>query len=144
MIETSIALGTPAQAETVIRWLKKEWVGDPDGGGFYHNRSIIRQAARNGEMTCLLAGETIVGFAVFTFGRSRAKIDIFEIRPGYRGRGFGHHLAVHIVQMLVSQGASRVELECAPRSSEAFWRTLGFVDQEGRASAWENPKLVLE
>lgn len=144
MIETSIVVGAPPQAETVIRWLKKEWLGNPDGGGFYHNRSIIRQAARNGEMTCLRDGKTIIGFAVVTLGRDRAKVDILEVRPGYRGRGFGRHLAAHIVRMLVSQGAPRIELECAPRSSEAFWRALGFVDQEGPASAWENPKLALE
>lgn len=144
MLEICIALGGPAQAETVIRWLQREWVSEPDGSGFYHNRSIIRQAARSGEMMCLRAGTTITGFAVFTLGPSRAKIDIFEVRPGYRGCGLGRRLAAHIVRMLVSKGASRIELECAPRSSESFWRALGFVDQEGRTSAWENPKLVLE
>ncbi|MCD9026789.1 GNAT family N-acetyltransferase [Luteimonas sp. BDR2-5] len=143
MIETNITAGTPAQAETVVRWLKKEWAGDPDAGGFYHNRSIIRQAARSGEMTCLYASRTIVGFSVFTLGQSRAKIDIFEIRPGYRGRGFGRYLAAHILRMLLSHGAARIEVECAPRSSEPFWRKLGFVDHEERPSGWGNPKLVL-
>ena len=131
MIETSIVVGAPPQAETVIRWLKKEWVCNPDGGGFYHNRSIIRQATRNGEMTCLRDGKTIIGFAVVTLGRDRAKVDILEVRPGYRGRGFGRHLAAHIVRMLVSQGAPRIELECAPRSSEAFWRALGSWIKKG-------------
>ena len=132
-----------SQAETVIRWLKNELTAEIIGGGFYHNRSIIRKAARKSEMKCMMAGREILGFAVFTLGKVRCAIDILEIRSKYRGLGYGHMFALNVIEMLFSRGAMHIEVECSPRSSESFWRDLGFIDIEEVGSVAANPKLIL-
>ena len=139
----NIADASASQAETVIRWLKAELATDLIGGGFYHNRSIIRKAARNSEMKCLASGRNVLGFSVFTLGQARFAIDILEIRSEYRGLGYGHMLAMNVAEMLFSRGAPHIEVECAPRSSEPFWRKLGFVNHEEAYIARSNPKLIL-
>lgn len=141
MDETKIVDATRAQAETVIRWLKDEHLNELGGkSGFYCNRSIVRRAARESEMKCLIAGRAVIGFAIF----GRSTIDIFEIRPAYRGLGYGRHFAAHIIQMLFNNGAKDIDVECAPAESESFWRSLGFVEQEEKYQTWGgNLKLVL-
>lgn len=140
MKEALVVGATIAQAETVIRWLKFELTED---GGFYHNRSIIRRAARSDEMRCLCLGRIILAFAVFTKGLRYSAIDILEVRPRYRGRGYGGALAVHIIGLLLANGADEIHVECMPRESESFWRRLGFIDNDASLSSWGNPKLIL-
>ena len=140
MKEALVVDATTAQAETVIRWLKRELSED---GGFYHNRSIIRQAVRNNEMRCLSFGRAILAFVVFTRGLNRSAIDILEVRPKYRGRGFGRTLATHTIESLIAGGADEIQVECMPRESEQFWRKLGFVDHDEPFSSWGNQKLIL-
>ena len=141
MAQTSVVDATKAQAETVIRWLKDEHLNELEGlSGFYFNRSIIRSAAQYSEMKCLLLGRKIIGFAVF----ASMTINIFEIRPNARGQGFGRHFATNIINMLFDRGAPEINVECSPRSSEPFWRGLGFVEKEDMYQSWgSNPKLVL-
>ena len=143
MKKPTIIDGTAVQAETVIRWLKAEFESGLSGGGFYQNRSIIRRAARNSEFKCYVSGRTVVGFTVFTLGSSRFAIDILEIRQKYRGVGYGQAFAMEVIKMLFNGGASHIEVECAPTSSEAFWRKLGFISMESRYSSMGNPKLML-
>jgi GNAT superfamily N-acetyltransferase len=140
MAQTSVATATRAQAETVIRWLKDEYVDELGGeSGFYCNRSIIRRAARDSEMLVLLLGSAIIGFAVF----NRYGIDIFEIRSKHRGRGHGRFFAEHIIRDLVTSGSTELNVDCVPHESQHFWRSLGFVDQEEKYQSWSSVKLVL-
>jgi len=132
------------QLATVVRWLRKEHLDELSGlSGFYLNRSIIRAACRASEMKCLLVGRWVVGFAIFRIGTGYGAIDILEIRPEFRGRGLGRHLAVHVIQMLFSQGAPLITVECSPPQSEGFWRELGFVDRVGALTAGLHRKLEL-
>lgn len=127
MAHTSIQIATKAQSETVIRWLKEEHVNHLCGeGGFYCNRNIIRDAVKGSEMKVLKLGRKIIGFAVF----SRRGIDIFEIRPEYRGQGHGRCFAEHLVMELFSGGSEELEVQCAPRESRHFWGKLGFVEKQ--------------
>lgn len=140
MDKAKIVNATSAQAETVIRWLKDEHLNQLDGlSGFYCNRSIIRRAARESEMLCMTLGRIVIGFVIF--GQSR--IDILEIRPSYRGLGHGRVLATHIIQMLFQNGTTDIYIECSPSTSEPFWRSLGFVNQELKYQWGGSPKLVL-
>ena len=141
MTAVKIVAATRAQAETIIRRLKAEF-SDEDGG-FYHDRDIIRKASRESELSCLCRGRTILGFGVFTLGSKRSKIDILEVFPAYRGHGYGQLLAHHLIQFLFTSGAQRIDLECAPSSSESFWRMIGFVDHELSRSGFGRPMLTL-
>ncbi|MEF8731702.1 MAG: GNAT family N-acetyltransferase [Candidatus Accumulibacter meliphilus] len=144
MDATSIIDPTKSQLETVIRWLKKEHLNELHGSsGFYCNRSIIRKPYRHSQMKCLMTGHLIVGFAIFSLDTTYSAIDILEIRPAYRGNGYGRLFATQMINFLFSGGAPYVAVECSPITSEPFWRNLGFVDEEKKYSSWENPKLIL-
>ena len=131
---------TRAQAENAIRWLKAEV---SEEGGFYHNRGIIREAARDSEMKCLCLGRRVLGFAVCTHSNPRAKIDIFEIRPRYRGQGLGRLFASRVFDILFTNAARSIQVECAPRSSQPFWIKLGFSPEPGQPATGSNPRLTL-
>ena len=142
MTEPLVVDATKAQLETVMRWLKKEALEEESG--FYCNRSIIRNSFRNSEMKCLLIGRVVAGFAIFRLNTSYSAIDILEIRSGYRRNGYGKMFAGCLINMLFTQGATRIVIECAPHSSEPFWRSLGFVDRkDNKHNMFGNPKLEL-
>lgn len=129
MSHAVISIATRAQAETVIRWLKEEHLQELGGtSGFYCNRSVIRQAARNSEMLALILGRAVIGFAVF----NEYGIDIFEIQSKYRGRGHGRTFAEHIIKKLFASGSKKLNVHCAPAESQHFWRSLGFTDKESQ------------
>ena len=136
---------TRAHAESVIRWLKHEHFNDLEGAsGFYCNRKIIREAAKESRMKCLRIKNSIAGFVVFTIFKKHSVIEILEIRPKFREKGLGRILAVHVVDSLFSKGAAYIKVECSPHSSEQFWRKIGFVDDETSSkSTFGNPKLIL-
>lgn len=135
---------TSAQLNTVLRWLKREHDEDLGGAsGFYCNRSIIRDSFRASEMKCLVIGRIVIGFATFRLRDSYSALDILEIRPGYRQRGYGNQFAQYMINHLFSGGAPYILVECAPRSSERFWRRLGFAYKNHRVNMCENPKLEL-
>ena len=140
MAQTQVVAPTQAQTETAIRWLRDEHLDELGGfSGFYCNRSIIRRAAREGDMRVLTEGRKVIGLAVF----NQYGIDIFEIRPGYRRAGYGRSFAQHIIQDLFARGSTALNVDCVPQESERFWRALGFVDQEERYRSWGKTELVL-
>lgn len=141
MTEPLIVDATRAQLQTVIRWLRKEELEEE--AGFYCNRSIIRDSFRKSEMKCVIVDRVVVGFAIFSLNTSHSKIDIFEIRSRYRRKGYGKKFASYLIDMLFTQGAKCIFIECSPRASEKFWRGLGFVDTEAIPSMFGNPRLEL-
>jgi len=141
MTEPLIVDATKAQLETVIRWLRKEALEEK--GGFYCNRSIIRSSFRKSEMKCIVIGRVVVGFAIISLNIQNSAIDIFEIRSGYRNKGYGKKFASYLINLLFTQGSPLIKVECSPHASEWFWRELGFVDREAKPSMFGNPKLEL-
>lgn len=141
MTEPLIVDATKAQLETVIRWLRKE--DREESSGFYCNRSIIRNSFSKNEMKCLVIGRVVVGFAIFSFNTSSSAIDILEIRTGYRQKGYGTKFARYLINMLFTQGAPCIAIECSPHISAQFWRKFGFVDQVMKPCIFGNPKLEL-
>ena len=140
MVEANIVTPTKAQAEAVIRWLKNEHFNDLNGKkGFYCNRDAIRRAARESNMKCLTLGRSVIAFSVF----GPATIDIFEVHPNYRRKGYGRQFAGQLIQELFSTSSPDISIECVPQESEHFWRALGFVDQDERYQCWGTVMLVL-
>jgi ribosomal protein S18 acetylase RimI-like enzyme len=123
-------------AEQIVRWLKKEAAA---GEGFHHDRDILRRAAREQEMLCARLEDRVVGFGVFTFGLALSAIDIVEIRPRYRRLGVGTRLATEIIALLFSRSHRPIRIQCAPASSEPFWRRFGFFDDPGAPSGFGGP-----
>lgn len=111
--------------------------------GFYCNRDIIVQSFGSGEMYCAISQQSVVGFVLHTLKTAGSSIDILEIRPSHRRRGFGKQLALDATDRLFKSGAASVTVKCAPRSSETFWRRLGFVSVIPPPSSREPLLLVL-
>ena len=144
MPEAFVVDSQATHLRTVFRWLKREHLEDFEGmSGFYLHRSIIRKAFQESEMKCLVVGRIVVGFATIRLRESYSRIELFEIRPGYRNKGYGRQFAAYIIRFLLSKGAPYIAVECSPQTSESFWRSLGFETHEAKPHMYANPKLWL-
>jgi GNAT superfamily N-acetyltransferase len=94
-------------------------------------------------MHCLSKDGQTIGFGIFNIKTSGASIDIMEIHPQHRGNGHGTKLAAHLISHLFRSGSAYVSVKCAPRSSEPFWRKLGFVDKDAGAKQFPPVELWL-
>ena len=138
----TISEATQAQLDEVMRWLKQEH--DELLEGFYCNKSTITSSFAARQMYCMLRGGHVVGFGIFKIKSAAiGSIDILEIHPKQRRNGYGKKLAIHLVNHLFHSGADRVSVKCAPRSSESFWRKLGFVSQRSELEQFRPMELWL-
>lgn len=133
---------TEVHLREILAWLKQE--ERETGEGFYCNRKIIVESQQQGEVWCAVVRSTAVGFVVQTRKTVGASIDILEVRPQCRGQGFGKMLAIDAIERLFKSGAEFITAQCAPRSSEPFWKSLGFRSTETpQWAVGDNPRLVL-
>ena len=112
------------QHAEILRWLEDE--DRKSGEGFYCNRNVITRCFNESRLHCLTEEQQVVAFAVFKKYGVGSEIGILEVHPASRGRGLGTILATHLFGHLRGLGATSVEVECAPESSEIFWRAMGF------------------
>lgn len=126
----------------ILAWLERE--ERMTGEGFNCNREIVIDSHQKGDVFCAIDGTEVVGFVVHNRKSVGASIDILEVWPEHRSRGIGKLLALDAIKRLFATGAEYITVECAPRKSEPFWRSIGFMPTgEIRHSTWENPKLIL-
>lgn len=119
--------------EKVYNWLLEEH--DSLKEGFYCNWSIIEKAFRNKELvTCDISDEPI-GFIVWKKREITAEIDILEIRPDQRRKGIGKQFYNQFSDYLTTEEVVVIKLFCAPRESEQFWKSLGFIKYPQRGFA---------
>jgi len=88
----TIGPATSQQLAEVLGWLEQEQLEMSEG--FYCNRDIIVQSFGSGEMYCAISQQSVVGFVLHTLKTAGSSIDILEIRPSHRRRGFGKQLAL--------------------------------------------------
>ena len=138
----NILVSTKQSLTEVLGWLER---GQTESGeGFFCNESTIVTSHDAGELFCGLADNRVVGFVVHNKKSVGASIDILEVHPQHRSRGFGSQLATNAIGRLFATGAAFVTVQCSPRSSEPFWRSLGFLPQDSYPSrAGEPTHLVL-
>lgn len=137
---TEVVLATDAAVSEALLWLRRE--ADELGEGFYCNRDVILRSHRERQVYCALEAGAVLGFVVHNIMSVGAAIDILEVHPWQRGRGIGTALAINAVERLFEQQVPWIRVKCAPRSSEAFWRRLGFAS-EAPYEPSEPPMLVL-
>jgi len=124
---TTISEANQNQFDEVLQWLKQEQDGSDEG--FYCNKELIGSSFAAREMICLSEDSQAIGFGIFNVKTFGASIDFLEIHPQHRGSGHGTKLAAHLIGHLFCAGCAHVSVKCAPRSSEQFWRKLGFIDK---------------
>ncbi|WP_092705319.1 GNAT family N-acetyltransferase [Rhodanobacter glycinis] len=137
-----ISASTKQLLNQVLGWLEREQ--QECGEGFFCKSKMLVQAHEAGELYCGLAGGSAVGFVMHSIVSARASIDILEVHPERRRQRIGTQLALNAIERLRSAGAETVGVQCSPRSSEPFWRSLGFLPPAvSHARAHEPVRLVL-
>ena len=124
--------------EAICSWLEQEKL--EDFSGFYFKKDELAESLAAGEMFCGTLNGSAIAFATFSI-KSSGYVDIMEVSPSQRRRGYGRQLALFTINHLIESGMDSIYVTCAPRSSESFWRSMGFVTHT--AYAHEHPRLVL-
>ena len=116
---------TKTQLDEIQSWLKEEY--DKTHQGFYCNWSIIVEAFDKERLITFQSSNKAVGFVVWRAGRVYIEIDIMEIAPHFRHKGFGKIFESYVSSYFEASGYKALKLFCEPRESENFWRKLGFI-----------------
>jgi GNAT superfamily N-acetyltransferase len=121
----TITQPTQVQLSEILAWLEREEA--ETGEGFLCNKDIIVEAFACEEIYCAVLERSVVGFVTHNVKSQSASIDILEVCPAHRRRGYGTKLALDAIERLFKAGAPNITVKCAPSSSESFWRKFGFV-----------------
>lgn len=118
---------TPTESDfkNIEVWLLDEY--NSLNEGFYCNWSTIEKAYNNKKIVTINLFDEPVGFIVWTQDEITAEIDIFEIKPDQRGKGIGKYFHNQFSEYLKLQKFIVIKLFCSPRTSENFWKNLGFI-----------------
>jgi len=107
----------------------KEWLLEEDnvaGEGFFCNWSSITQSFTDDKIAVLVSGQKTIGFISWFEWEKVARIQLSEIKPDERKKGFGRCLAEKLFEKLTKKGFLVVDLHCQPAVSEKVWKRLGF------------------
>jgi GNAT superfamily N-acetyltransferase len=116
---------TQLDLEKIEKWLIEE--DRESNEGFYCNWTIITKAFKNKELVTLDFKESPIGFLVWSNCENYAEIDIFEIHPEHRKKGFGQVFFDKISENFKRKEFIAIKLFCSPRESEKFWKKMGFI-----------------
>jgi len=115
---------TSRDATRIVDRLKRELTPE---GGFWHNRDLIIKGVRAGELTVITVRGRVAGFLL----HGDREMAILEIWSTYRRRGLARRLAQFGMSRIYKAGAERVCIQCTPFSSVPFWKSMGFVPENG-------------
>jgi len=125
-MKTNIAIqnATEQDLEFIKMWLKQEQIDTEEG--FFPNWNIIEKVYQNNRLIVLIINDSACGFAVCR----KSGIDILEIHPDFRKRGYGRFLVQYIIDKAYEDDLSVVRIECEPETSIPFWKKMGFTVYE--------------
>ena len=108
-------------------WLSQEL--EETGEGFGHNFNIIKDYFDRNQLILLLYESQSIGFTTWEIiDEIVLKIDIACIQSKFRFKGAGKFMIQETFEYFKSKGVVVTELFCQPRSSENFWKSIGFID----------------
>ncbi|GAB7086527.1 GNAT family N-acetyltransferase [Marinifilum fragile] len=127
----------------------ENWLIDEDlktDEGFYCNWDTIVYHFENNELIIAILDNKVIGFIVYYFKEYSAYIDIAEIHPDYRKKGYGTFLVNKSLEYFISKDSMYVELHCSPDSSNTYWQSIGFTmfDMIGKTMAFKPLIKTLE
>ncbi|RZK26204.1 MAG: GNAT family N-acetyltransferase [Flavobacterium sp.] len=108
-------------------WLEKEDLKERFSG-FLCNWNSIFHSYTNNEIAVIVYDSEPVGFMTWQAGDKDAKIQIAEIKPGFRKKGLGKILAENVFDYLRKLNVAVVYLHCQPPESESAWKKMGFLE----------------
>ncbi len=115
------------QIREIEKWLIEE--RRKTGEGFYCNWNFIKSSFDKNELATISLNNKTLGFSTWCFTTNKtARIEITEIKPTHRKKGFGKKLITQILNFLKDKGVYVIDLQCSPDTSEPIWKLLGFVE----------------
>ena len=110
----------------IEKWLIEE--RNNTGNGFYCNWNVIENAIQDKRIIVLTIDDFAIGFVTYRIDELIANIDIAEINPNYRKKGYGRKMINNCLNHFKKQGVLVTELYCEPKSSEKIWKKLDFIN----------------
>lgn len=107
-------------------WLIKEY--NKTKQGFYCNWNIIEDSYQNNRLGVISVKNKAVGFIAWRESDLVAIIQICEIKPSERGKGYLRTFFYELSSYFLDKNIIAISLECAPPTSEPVWKRLGFKD----------------
>lgn len=117
---------TEAHLRDLYKWLKAEEI--ESGEGFFCNWDVIANSVSQDKLYIVDLDSRAVALLVKWQFSSSFGIDILTVEPRYRGKGIGSHLAASLIDEAKNENAEKISIQCMPTSSEAFWKSLGFIE----------------
>lgn len=102
-------------------WLKQY----PDVDSLAINWNTTLEIYTEKGMLVFEDAETKKAVAYF-WGSLNSTSSILEVRADRRGNGIGQAFVSYLLKMAADAGEGLLRIDCAPASSEAFWRAMGF------------------
>jgi predicted GNAT family acetyltransferase len=117
---------TEKHLNQIKNWLIEEW--NKTNNGFYCNWEMIEKSFDEKRLSVLTYNDNAVGFVVYKICKLVAVIEITEIKPSERKKGYAKKLIIATLEYFKSKKILVVHLFCSPENSEPFWRKIGFLN----------------
>lgn len=111
---------------TIKSWLKEEM--EVTGEGFYGNWNVVEKVFNENKLITLNYKNIPIGFVTFYESEIHVEIEIFVIKPKYRGKGIGKIFYEKVAEHFKSDNFLALKLFCSPPDSEVFWKKMGFIE----------------
>lgn len=109
--------------------------------GFFCNWKTIEKSFSENCLFALDLSGKIIGFLTWTNHENQfLEIDIMEINPIHRKKGFGKIFYKKVEKYFKSNNFIAIKLFCEPEISEIFWKKMGFIKFPDRGYA--DPELT--
>ncbi len=115
---------TEEQITEVENWLIEEKKTSDEG--FYCNWEIICNSYQKQECAILISNHKVIGFGTWSIFDQTSKLDLVEIHPKFRQKGFGELIINEIIKVLSKQNIFAINADCINEKSENLLRKHGF------------------
>lgn len=117
---------TAEQLDEIRDWLIIENKRKRGFAGFYCNWKQITGSFSENELAVILLDGQVIGFMTWLLSEKVANLQIGEIRPGFRKKGYGRILMEAVLAKMKQKGCMVAYLHCQPATAEKAWRKIGF------------------
>lgn len=126
---------TTKQLDEIKEWLFEEY--NSTGDGFSVHWEQIYSSFRKKELATISRNKQIIGFVTWRYTSDfTSKIELAEMHPFFRKKGFGKVLITELFSLFVSKNILVVDLQCSPTNSEKVWKKLGFIEFPSNSGIW--------
>ena len=135
-IQYNISLNpTQEQIEQIEKWLLEE-SKIKNNDGFYCNWNTIYNSHLKNRCGVITIHEVVIGFGTWSIYDSTSKIEIVEIHPKYRRKGYGEILIKALINFFITQNIIAVSADCMNKKSEKLMRKINFLDFPEHEYKW--------